>query len=121
FIAPELYQKDQIGRAADWWALGVTTYKMMVGTIPFRSKRDPTKGLKSRLHAMLNAEVTFPTNVVFSEAFKSFVLQLLQKDPNLRLGSRSYDDIKNHAFLRDVFETDLLSAQQIFSSEGLDL
>lgn len=35
YIAPEVIQNIGYGKAADWWALGILIYEMLVGTPPF--------------------------------------------------------------------------------------
>ncbi|KAG8000232.1 RAC-gamma serine/threonine-protein kinase [Nibea albiflora] len=35
YLAPEVLEDNDYGRAVDWWGLGVVTYEMMCGRLPF--------------------------------------------------------------------------------------
>lgn len=35
YLAPEVLEDNDYGRAVDWWAVGVVMYEMMCGRLPF--------------------------------------------------------------------------------------
>lgn len=40
YQAPEILSGRAYGRAADWWSVGVTLFKMACGRLPFRESND---------------------------------------------------------------------------------
>ena len=38
YLAPEVLEENDYGRAVDWWGLGVVMFEMMCGRLPFYSK-----------------------------------------------------------------------------------
>lgn len=38
YLAPEVLEDNDYGRAVDWWGLGVVMYEMMCGRLPFYSR-----------------------------------------------------------------------------------
>ena len=81
----ELYKSDM-------WSIGVIAYVLLTGRPPFggRNNREIlAKILKSRVH--------WPSNIRLSQAAKSFIHELLQKDPRKRM---SATEALNHKWIR---------------------
>lgn len=38
YLAPEVLEDNDYGRAVDWWGVGVVMYEMMCGRLPFFNK-----------------------------------------------------------------------------------
>lgn len=38
YLAPEVIEDSDYGRAVDWWGVGVVLYEMICGVLPFRSR-----------------------------------------------------------------------------------
>ena len=38
YLAPEVLEDNDYGRAVDWWGVGVVMYEMMCGRLPFYNK-----------------------------------------------------------------------------------
>ena len=38
YLAPEVLEDNDYGRAVDWWGVGVVMYEMMVGRLPFYNR-----------------------------------------------------------------------------------
>ncbi|XP_041437155.1 serine/threonine-protein kinase N1-like [Xenopus laevis] len=97
YMAPEIYMKIGYGMAADWWALGVTVYIMLMYELPFNDE-DPIELMKSIRYD----EIELPEDL--SEDVSNFIYQLLEKDPEYRLGSgeAGAEMIKEHPFFRDM-------------------
>ncbi|CAM0143257.1 unnamed protein product [Umbelopsis sp. WA50703] len=127
FMAPEILLEQKYARAVDWWAFGVLIYEMLLGQSPFRGEDED-----EIFDAILEDEILYPINmsrdsvsicqkVEYSviNAIIIFVInqltaspnQLLNRDPNHRLGSGPNDaqDIKQHAFFRGVNWDDMLA------------
>ena len=41
YLAPEVIEDSEYGRAVDWWDVGVVMYEMITGMLPFRSRVRP--------------------------------------------------------------------------------
>jgi serine/threonine protein kinase len=82
FLSPEELNNQPVTRAADFWALGVLAFHMITGNYPnlatFQEGQFNPFGISAQLTSLVN--------------------QLLQFNPMQRLGMRSLNDIKSHAF-----------------------
>ncbi|XP_057334417.1 RAC serine/threonine-protein kinase isoform X2 [Microplitis mediator] len=103
YLAPEVLEDNDYGRAVDWWGVGVVMYEMMIGRLPFYN-RDHEK----LFTLILLEEVKFPKAV--SNEAKDLLGGLLIKDPSRRLGGGPDDakDIMYHAFFSSINWTDLV-------------
>lgn len=80
YIAPEILRNSGHGKGADWWALGVLIYEMLVGIDPFNAN-DPMDIYKR----ILSCDVNFPTK--FYKDGRSLIKHLLQIDLSKRYGN----------------------------------
>ncbi|XP_014480747.1 PREDICTED: RAC serine/threonine-protein kinase-like isoform X3 [Dinoponera quadriceps] len=103
YLAPEVLEDNDYGRAVDWWGVGVVMYEMMCGRLPFYN-RDHEK----LFTLILLEEVRFPRTI--SNEARDMLGGLLIKDPSRRLGGGPNDakDIMNHAFFSCINWTDLV-------------
>ncbi|XP_076360405.1 RAC serine/threonine-protein kinase-like isoform X2 [Tachypleus tridentatus] len=103
YLAPEVLEDTDYGRAVDWWGLGVVMYEMMCGRLPFYNRDHDIL-----FELILVEEVKFPKNL--SPEAKSMLSGLLVKDPKKRLGGGQDDarEIMVHPFYRSVNWQDLL-------------
>jgi serine/threonine protein kinase len=96
YIAPEIISAKAYTIAVDWWSLGILTYQMLFGRVPF-SNENPL-----RLFRMIcEDEIAFPPGD--SDAI-DLIIGLCEKDPNLRLGSRERGsrEILEHPFFAEI-------------------
>lgn len=102
YLAPEVLEDNDYGRAVDWWGTGVVMYEMMCGRLPFYN-RDP----EILFELILMEEVRFPKTI--SENAKSLLGGLLVKNPKKRLGGGEEDveEIKRHVFFSCINWQDL--------------
>lgn len=79
YMAPEIMKSESYTKAVDMWALGVVTYVLLCGYMPF----DETHGAKTRW------AMDFPREEwdTISGAARDFVEQLLTVNPNKRMTS----------------------------------
>lgn len=107
YLAPEIIQSKGHGRAADWWALGILLYEMLVGYPPFFDD-EPVK-IYERI---LSGKVLFP-RWVDSKA-KDLIKGLLQLDQTKRLGSSTQGarEIKEHRYFEGV-DWEVVLAKQV--------
>ncbi|XP_070333816.1 RAC-alpha serine/threonine-protein kinase isoform X2 [Odocoileus virginianus] len=107
YLAPEVLEDNDYGRAVDWWGLGVVMYEMMCGRLPFYNQDH-----EKLFELILMEEIRFPRTL--SPEAKSLLSGLLKKDPKQRLGGGSEDakEIMQHRFFasivwQDVYEKKL--------------
>nr|AKE33866.1 serine/threonine-specific protein kinase [Nilaparvata lugens] len=103
YLAPEVLEDNDYGRAVDWWGMGVVMYEMMCGRLPFYNRDHDVL-----FTLILMEEVKFPRTI--SPEAKSLLSGLLVKDPNKRLGGGPDDahDIMAHPFFAPINWADLL-------------
>jgi serine/threonine protein kinase len=102
YIAPEMVTGKGHDYSVDWWALGVLMYEMLIGVTPFFNSN--RKVLESKIR---NSKVVFPDRqqyrVDYSDELQDVILQLLQKDRTVRLGSHGgMHEILQHPFFKGV-------------------
>lgn len=103
YLAPEVLEDNDYGRAVDWWGTGVVMYEMMCGRLPFYN-RDP----EVLFELILMEDIRFPRTL--SESAKSLLNGLLIKNPKQRLGGGEEDseEIKRHSFFVSLNWQDLM-------------
>jgi serine/threonine protein kinase len=96
YLAPEMLNRKGHGKAVDWYLLGVCFYEMLVGIPPYFSNN------KDQIFKNIEKAELFIPNFVSNKAQK-FLRDLLQKDPENRLGSkRDVEEIKEHPYMEGV-------------------
>lgn len=75
YLAPEVLEDNDYGRAVDWWGTGVVMYEMMCGRLPFYNRDHDIL-----FELILLQQVKFPRTL--SEDATSLLSGLLVKDPN---------------------------------------
>ncbi|KAL0221865.1 hypothetical protein RCL1_001719 [Eukaryota sp. TZLM3-RCL] len=97
YCAPELFTGKGHDRMVDWWSLGVLTFELITGSVPFAGD-DPNELTRE----ILARNILWPEDIEFSTEAKNFVDNLLVLEPNKRLGHGSISEIKNHPFLAGI-------------------
>ena len=131
YMAPEMVimltqnRKEKKGytNAVDWWSLGCTMYKLLVGERPFSEENLSVFIQNVSLHrqvtfmhnseyAILFQEIEFPSHV--SPEARDVIRKLLNVDPEARLGSGAagVKEILNHPFFSNI-DCNLLSQKHI--------
>ncbi|NXM33473.1 AKT2 kinase, partial [Oxyruncus cristatus] len=77
YLAPEVLEDNDYGRAVDWWGLGVVMYEMLCGRLPFYNQDH-----ERLFELILGQELRFP-RALGPEA-RALLGGLLRKDPKLR-------------------------------------
>jgi len=97
YLAPEVIsQKTRekgYTRAVDWWSFGVMMYEMLTGLPAFYDK-NTQKNFKKILYANL------PMKKNFSRSCRSLLLDLLERDPSLRI--KSFSQVRIHSFFDKI-------------------
>jgi len=87
-----MIRKELYDQSADIWSIGILTYELIVGKIPFNiwSEYD--------LQQIVDKEITFPTDYVdMSLDSIDFIKKCLNKDPTKRM---KLDQLTSHPFLK---------------------
>lgn len=103
YLAPEVLEDNDYGRAVDWWGTGVVMYEMICGRLPFYNRDHDI------LFTLIMVEdVKFPRNI--SNEAKSLLGGLLEKNPQKRLGGGPDDvkEIMSHPFFACINWNDLV-------------
>ncbi|XP_064207723.1 RAC-beta serine/threonine-protein kinase-like [Anguilla rostrata] len=108
YLAPEVLEDNDYGRAVDWWGLGVVMYEMMCGRLPFYNQDH-----ERLFELILMEEIRFPRNL--SPEAKALLAGLLKKDPKQRLGGGPDDakDVMTHKFFTAINWQDVLQRKLI--------
>ncbi|XP_041433525.1 serine/threonine-protein kinase N1 isoform X3 [Xenopus laevis] len=76
----EMFMDIGYGMAADWWALGISIYAMLMYELPFNNEDQ-----NELVNSILYDEIELPEEL--SEDVSKLIYELLEKDPDYRLGS----------------------------------
>jgi len=97
YLAPEVIEDSDYGRAVDWWGVGIVLFEMIAGSLPFRSNNH-----EDLFGLILSREVKVPK--FFSAEAKDCALKLLIKKPSDRLGGgeRGGDEVLEHEFFKKL-------------------
>nr|QKY15304.1 cGMp-dependent protein kinase (PRKG) [Polytomella parva] len=100
YQAPEVIMRRGTTKAADYWALGVLIFEMLVGDPPFKSLTgDPWDTFRRTLSGRF-----YVPNFI-SDSAADLIFKLLQVNPDKRLGSDKLtgaEDIKRHKWFSRV-------------------
>jgi len=93
YLAPEILQGGNHGKAVDWWSLGILLYELTVGIPPFYSQN-----VNEMYHKIQHGVLRFPP--FLSDECKDLIVALLNRNPDARMGSSEDDveELKRHAF-----------------------
>lgn len=94
FMAPEVIQRRQYGKAGDVWSAGVLLHILLTGTLPFVGSRDRLR------EAICRGRVQMETQLwdTISETAKDLIQRMLTTDVNHRI---TIQEVLNHKWLRD--------------------
>ncbi|EGR34865.1 protein kinase domain protein [Ichthyophthirius multifiliis] len=97
YLAPEIINKKGHNKSVDWYQLGILAYELLVGQPPFNQI-----DRKQLYYNIQNKKAEFP--LFLSQKAKSLISQLINKNPEERLGSGKNDseEIKNHEFFQTI-------------------
>lgn len=100
YLSPEVVKGEDYDEKIDLWALGILTYELLIGRIPFKiwSEAQLTRIVLVSF-IQVSDEVTFPDYVEISDRAKNFVMRILEKEPSKRC---SLDDLLGHPFLSSI-------------------
>ena len=91
YMAPEVLNKSGHGKTVDWWGLGMLTYEMLTGLPPWY-----TRNRSKLFYRLRHSPLKVPTYMSRTAAI--FIAQLLNRDPSMRLGAKSAEEVKSQEF-----------------------
>lgn len=95
YLAPEIIKEQGYrGFAADIWSLGILTYFMIVGQMPFRA---PT--IEKLNEIVLKGNYSYPDNCPVSKEAKHIISRMLCIDPTSRA---TIDEVLNHKWINSI-------------------
>ncbi|XP_069376886.1 striated muscle preferentially expressed protein kinase isoform X3 [Paralichthys olivaceus] len=112
YMAPEMVKGEVVGPPADMWTVGVVTFIMLSGRLPFEDK-DPQQVESKILMAKFDPTKLYP-NV--SQSASAFLKKMLSSYPWARSTTR---DCFTHAWLQDSYLMKLRRQTLTFSSGRL--
>lgn len=95
YLAPEVLARTGHGKPLDIYGLGVLLYEMLVGRPPFY-----TNSRKQLFKNIAQAKLYPPSSA--SPDCAQFVLGLMAREPDQRIGARDTSQIRHHAFLSPI-------------------
>ncbi|EGR33098.1 protein kinase domain protein, partial [Ichthyophthirius multifiliis] len=95
YLAPEIVLRKPHKQNVDFWTIGIFLYEMIAGRPPFCAK-----GQQNLYKQIIQNNVQFTSN--FSFEAQDFIKNLLQSNPEMRIGAQGFDSIKKHAFFFNI-------------------
>eukprot|EP00727_Mastigamoeba_balamuthi_P005116 m51a1_g14602 putative protein kinase (676) ;mRNA; f:1189235-1192183 len=108
YMAPEILLGKSHGPEVDWWALGCVAYEFLHGSPPFNADT-PVQIFDN----IINKKVEWPLPI--TDEAKSLIQQLLETEPEARLGHRGAEEVKAHAFFASTNWSSLRGEKAPFS------
>lgn len=90
-LPPEVLLGCAHSKTSDWWTLGVFLYEMLTGLPPFYDED------VDRIHRKILSEPLQPQKSL-SPCAQDFLLKILERRPEQRLGAKGASEIKAHPF-----------------------
>ncbi|CAI9759809.1 unnamed protein product [Fraxinus pennsylvanica] len=98
YLAPEIVTGEGHRNAVDWWTLGIFIYELFYGMTPFKEANN-----ELTLANIVALGLEFPKEPVVAPSAKNLISQLLNRDPNKRMGfMMGAAAIKHHPFFHGV-------------------
>ncbi|CDS43107.1 G protein coupled receptor kinase 1 [Echinococcus multilocularis] len=101
YMAPEVLQKGvPYAFSADWYSLGCTVYKLLVGSSPFRQHSSKRRYCE----ALIGRQKVLQIPDSFEDSTKAFLIGLLQTNIEVRLGCQGQgsEELMTHSFLSNM-------------------
>jgi len=95
YVAPEILLEKPYSKAVDIWSIGIITYLLLVGYLPFDDEKSEREIARQTIHE----PVPFKSSVFKknTQESKSFIENLLNKDPQKRMQIK---EVLDHPWLQ---------------------
>ncbi|KAL8769723.1 MAG: hypothetical protein Q9209_004339 [Squamulea sp. 1 TL-2023] len=97
YLAPELLLGHGYNKTVDWWTLGVLLYEMLTGLPPYYDENT-----NEMYRKILSEPLHFPGPEIVPTVAKDLLTQLLDRNPDRRLGAKGPSEIKAHPFFNSI-------------------
>lgn len=97
YLAPELLLGQGYNKTVDWWTLGVLLYEMLTGLPPYYDENT-----NEMYRKILSEPLHFPGPEIVPAIAKDLLAQLLDRNPERRLGAKGPSEIKAHPFFNSI-------------------
>jgi len=97
YMAPEILEGKGYSYQVDLWSLGICLYEFMVGELPFGEHVENPFDV---YRLIISQTLVFPPYFKNRQA-KKMINQLLDRNPNARLGGDSYNSLKANPWFND--------------------
>ena len=98
YLAPEMITRQPYTFSIDWWALGILTYELIFGKVPFNNDNE-----SKLIEDILEKEPHFPPKM--DRSTRDFITKLLSKNPLKRPG---FAQISKDPFFQGISFDDVL-------------
>ena len=106
-MAPEVMCRQNHGVAADYFALGILCYELMIGRRPYLGKSRKEIRDKILAEQITIKKSDIPPNWSIEAA--DFINKTIQRKPANRLGLNGPQEVKQHVWLKDIDWSSLLN------------
>jgi serine/threonine protein kinase len=113
YLAPEVLNGEEYGKAVDWWSYGTLMYEMLTGLPPFYCE-----DVQKMYQKIISAPLNIPS--FFSPEARDLVIKFLDRDPKTRLSDPR--NVRSHGFFGSI-DWEKLEAKEIkppFVPQGKD-
>ena len=108
YVAPEILEGcAETTTAVDLWSIGVMTFQLLTGRVPFKDKTEYLT-----MQAVLKGKYVYPPEANVSSAAKDFIDKLLVREPKKRIGFEDETSIRSHPFFASVSHWSKLRARK---------
>jgi len=94
YLPPEMLLKQEYGKAVDFWSLGVLTYEMLIGDVPFYHDN-----VQKMFRKIVQEDIAFPVEIEGTPA-ADLISLLLKKSPEERC--TDFEIVKKHPFFTEI-------------------
>ena len=105
YMAPEMISPifyKGYTKSCDWWSFGVVVYRVLVGILPLKLQNENGNNYFGIKNKIMYGELEFNETSFISDVAKDFMMKLLVKTPDDRLGASGGQEVKEHQFFQDV-------------------
>ena len=122
YYSPEMLDGTGVDEMNDWWNLGILIYELIIGHSPFfrRNRHHMFTCVKTSIVNFPEYDSSAkeaPYNIVIDKETRQIIKQLLEKDPNRRLGKNGVDEVLCHPFFANMHSKrrEIESHKEMFS------